>query len=84
MSICWDFKIFFECHFILFHYFNHFSGNWEIGPQRMLGLDIKNSTVGIVGLGGIGQMIVNRLKGFELKKILYCGHKEKPEGMFFS
>ncbi|XP_077290691.1 glyoxylate reductase/hydroxypyruvate reductase-like [Arctopsyche grandis] len=55
------------------------SGNWEIGPQRMLGLDIKGSTVGIVGLGGIGQMIVNRLKGFELKTILYCGHKEKPE-----
>lgn len=46
----------------------------------MLGQDIKNSTVGIVGLGGIGQAVVRRLQGFEVGQFLYTGHREKPEG----
>lgn len=54
---------------------------WELGhPLWMLGQDIKGSTVGIVGLGGIGQAICKRLQGFEVGKILYTGHKEKNEG----
>ncbi|KAJ8973202.1 hypothetical protein NQ317_014629 [Molorchus minor] len=32
--------------------------------QWMLGQDLAGSTVGIIGLGGIGQTIVKRLKGF--------------------
>ena len=48
----------------------------------MLGQDISGSTAGIVGLGGIGQAIAKRLKGFDVAKILYTGHKEKPEGNF--
>lgn len=35
----------------------------------------------MVGLGGIGQQIVKRLKGFEVGRVLYTGHREKPEGM---
>lgn len=50
------------------------------GPQWLLGQDISGSTVGIVGLGGIGQSIVKRLKGFNVEKFLYTGHREKPEG----
>lgn len=49
-------------------------------PKWMLGYDIKGSTVGIVGLGGIGQKIVKRLKGFDVDTFLYTGHREKPEG----
>lgn len=45
-----------------------------------MGQDIAGSTVGIIGLGGIGQAIAKRLKGFEVNEILYTGHKEKPEG----
>ena len=52
---------------------------WENRPQWLLGQDIKASTVGIVGFGGIGQTIAKRLKGFNAAKILYSGHKEKPE-----
>ncbi|CAH1116187.1 unnamed protein product [Phaedon cochleariae] len=48
--------------------------------QWLLGTDIANSTVGIIGLGGIGQAIAKRLKGFDVKQVLYTGHKEKPEG----
>ncbi|XP_023027723.2 glyoxylate reductase/hydroxypyruvate reductase isoform X2 [Leptinotarsa decemlineata] len=53
---------------------------WKSHSEWMLGKDIVNSTVGIVGLGGIGQTIVRRLKGFDVKEFLYTGHREKPEG----
>ncbi|XP_030025286.2 glyoxylate reductase/hydroxypyruvate reductase isoform X2 [Manduca sexta] len=55
------------------------SGNWELGAQWRLGQDITGSTVGIVGLGSIGQAVVRRLKGFDVAKFLYCGRREKPE-----
>lgn len=55
--------------------------DWALGnPAWMLGQDIKGSTVGIVGLGGIGQVICKRLGGFDVGKFLYTGHREKPEG----
>lgn len=57
-------------------------GTWInfFNTQWMLGQDISGSTVGIVGLGNIGQAIAKRLKGFGVAKILYTGHREKPEG----
>lgn len=62
-------------------YFKIVENNWEQGdPQWMLGQDIKHSTVGIVGLGGIGLAILKKLRSFEVGKFLYTGHKEKPEG----
>lgn len=54
--------------------------DWETGPQWMLGQDIKGRTVGIVGLGEIGQTIAKRLQGFEIQKLLYTGHKPKAAG----
>lgn len=55
-------------------------GTWVGGrPQYMLGLDVAGSTVGIVGLGGIGQAFAKRIKVFNVARILYCGHNPKPE-----
>lgn len=54
------------------------------GPQWLLGRDLSGSTVGIVGLGNIGQTILLRLKCFNVEKFLYTGHKEKPEGKCLS
>lgn len=49
--------------------------------QWTLGMDIADSTVGIVGFGGIGQAVARRLKGFDVGRFLYSGRSDKPEGM---
>jgi lactate dehydrogenase-like 2-hydroxyacid dehydrogenase len=41
-------------------------------PQWNLGKDVHHSTVGIIGLGRIGEKIAKRLRGFDCK-ILYDG-----------
>lgn len=46
----------------------------------MLGQDLQESTIGIVGFGGIGQATAKRLKAFDVSRILYSGNSEKPEG----
>lgn len=48
-------------------------------PQQLIGNDWRNSTVGIVGFGGVGQTIAKRLNSFDVGRFLYCGHSEKPE-----
>ncbi|XP_059481554.1 glyoxylate reductase/hydroxypyruvate reductase-like [Neocloeon triangulifer] len=56
-------------------------GKWEaVRPQWLLGKDLQGSTVGIVGLGNIGQAIAKRLLPFGIEKLIYSGHKRKPEG----
>ncbi|XP_035773124.1 glyoxylate reductase/hydroxypyruvate reductase-like [Anopheles albimanus] len=55
------------------------NSQWIGGPQWMLGRDIKGSTVGIIGFGGIGQTVARRLKGFEIGQLLYSGRRPKPE-----
>lgn len=57
---------------------------WERRQQWLLGQEIRNSTVGIVGFGGIGSTIAKRLTGFDVKQFLYCGHKPKPEAEKFN
>ena len=42
-------------------------------PDRMLGREIHHSTLGIVGLGRIGQQVARRAAGFEMR-VLYTDH----------
>lgn len=60
------------------------NNRWERKAQWMLGQEIRNSTVGIVGFGGIGATIAKRLSGFDVKQFLYCGHNPKPEAEKFN
>lgn len=57
------------------------TNTWNLnGPKWLLGQGLKDSTVGIIGLGGIGQAIVRRLKGFGVAQFLYTGRTQKREG----
>ena len=45
------------------------AGNWE--KSKFLGHEITGKTVGILGLGHIGQLLVRRLSGFDVKVLGY-------------
>ncbi|XP_030383789.1 glyoxylate reductase/hydroxypyruvate reductase isoform X2 [Scaptodrosophila lebanonensis] len=48
------------------------SNNWEsFHLNWLLGQDIRDSTVGFFGFGGIGQAIAKRLSGFDIEQVLY-------------
>lgn len=46
-------------------------------PLWMCGIDLYQSTVGIVGLGCVGRAIAKRIHSFEASRILYCGNTPK-------
>jgi glyoxylate reductase len=46
-------------------------------PSYMLGREVHGSTIGIVGLGRIGEQVARRAKGFDMT-VLYCNRKRKP------
>lgn len=47
---------------------------WE--PQLLLGQDVYGATLGIVGMGRIGQAVARRAIGFQMK-VLYTSRSEK-------
>ena len=53
-------------------------GRWKTwGPEILLGHDIYSATLGIVGMGGIGQEMARRARGFRMR-ILYNSRTQKP------
>jgi glyoxylate reductase len=54
-------------------------GRWKTwGPMILLGQDIHEATLGIIGLGRIGTAVARRAKGFGMK-ILYCSRTRRQE-----
>jgi glyoxylate reductase len=56
------------------------AGNWEMAfhPMYWLGADIHDATLGIVGMGQIGQEMAKRARGFDMK-VIYYSRTRKPE-----
>ncbi|PHD71717.1 D-glycerate dehydrogenase [Bacillus sp. AFS043905] len=55
------------------------SGEWKTwSPMQLTGLDIHGATLGIIGLGRIGEALVRRAKGFDMK-VLYSNRSRKYE-----
>ncbi|GAJ24352.1 unnamed protein product, partial [marine sediment metagenome] len=47
-------------------------GQWKTwGPKVLLGQDIHNATLGIIGLGRIGVEVAKRARGFNMKVLYY-------------
>lgn len=60
------------------------NGTWQYGLQWMLGRDLADSTVGIVGFGRIGEAVAKRLISFNVNQILYTGPREKPAAKHYN
>ncbi|MEW9674023.1 2-hydroxyacid dehydrogenase [Ammoniphilus sp. 3BR4] len=55
------------------------SGQWqEWFPSLMLGKDVFGATIGIIGMGRIGEAVARRAKGFDMK-ILYYNRSRKTD-----
>ncbi len=56
------------------------SGQWNGWKlKQFLGLDIHHATLGILGLGRIGQVVAKRAIGFEMKVIYHDVRRATPE-----
>ena len=54
------------------------AGQWDAwGPQLMLGVDVHGKTLGIFGMGRIGQAVARRARGFDMR-VLYTDVQRLP------
>ena len=44
-------------------------GKWE--KKRFMGVELRNKTLGVIGMGRIGSQVVNRCKAFEMDAVAY-------------
>ncbi|GAX89826.1 2-hydroxyacid dehydrogenase [Effusibacillus lacus] len=55
------------------------SGQWKTwSPMLLTGQDIHGATLGIIGLGRIGEALARRAKGFDMR-LLYHNRSRKPD-----
>lgn len=50
-----------------FHYYD---------PKLFLGHEVYGSTLGIIGLGGVGQQVARRARGFDMRILYYSRHRK--------
>ncbi len=55
-------------------------GKWTSwGPQLLMGMDIFSKTLGIYGMGRIGQAVARRARGFNMRVIYFDPQRLAPE-----
>jgi glyoxylate reductase len=47
-------------------------------PSFMLGREVHGATLGIIGMGGIGEQVARRARAFDMT-VLYCNRRRKPD-----
>jgi len=53
------------------------AGRWKTwGPMLLMGQDVYGATLGIIGLGRIGQAVARRARGFDMRVIYFGGSDE--------
>lgn len=53
-------------------------GQWKTwGPNVLLGCDLAGSTLGIVGLGGIGEAVARRARALQMRVVYYSRTRKK-------
>lgn len=54
-------------------------GRWKTwGPRLLLGMDLNQTTLGIIGMGRIGQAVAKRAAAFEMS-LVYHDRERRPE-----
>jgi glyoxylate reductase len=54
-------------------------GLWKTwGPKLLLGVDVHDATLGIIGLGGVGAEMARRARGFNMR-VLYCSRTRRTD-----
>ncbi|GAB7389114.1 D-glycerate dehydrogenase [Bacillaceae bacterium] len=54
-------------------------GEWKTwSPMLMTGQDVHGATIGIIGMGRIGEAVAKRAKGFDMR-VLYYNRNRRPE-----
>jgi phosphoglycerate dehydrogenase-like enzyme len=59
------------------------AGKWRPwGPTLLLGYDVHGATLGIVGMGRIGQAVTRRAAGFEMRVVYFDPYCDPGKGPF--
>ena len=59
-------------------------GDWNVSEVARNAFDLENKVVGTLGAGRIGHRILQRLKPFGCKELLYYDYNPLPAGRFSS
>lgn len=59
------------------------AGRWRTwGPKLLLGHDVHGATLGVIGMGRIGQAVTRRASGFDMRVIYFDPYCDPEKGPF--
>ena len=59
-------------------------GDWQVSEIARDAFDLENKVIGTIGAGRIGYRVLQRLKPFDPKELLYYDYAPLPEGRLFA